>query len=37
MNVSWGLFPPLVDAPGGRRERNEALARRALRDFAAWP
>jgi methylenetetrahydrofolate--tRNA-(uracil-5-)-methyltransferase len=37
MNVSWGLFPPLADAPGGRRARNEALARRALRDFAAWP
>jgi methylenetetrahydrofolate--tRNA-(uracil-5-)-methyltransferase len=38
MNVSWGLFPPLAEAPRRRprRERNQALARRALQDLAPW-
>jgi len=35
MNVNFGLFPPLADAPRklGRREKNQRLAERAL---AAW-
>ena len=39
MNVSFGLFPPLPDAPRGRRSRREKharLAERALEDLAPW-
>ena len=39
MNVSFGLFPPLTDAPRGRRGRREKharLAERALEDLTPW-
>jgi methylenetetrahydrofolate--tRNA-(uracil-5-)-methyltransferase len=47
MNVNFGLFPPLAEAPratDGKRlrgaektlERRQAIARRALADLAAW-
>jgi methylenetetrahydrofolate--tRNA-(uracil-5-)-methyltransferase len=39
MNVNYGLFPPLEGERGGRRhrrERNEALANRALEDLEAY-
>ena len=43
MNVNYGLFPPLVDAPAGRgrrrlrkREKNERLATRALDALAPY-
>jgi methylenetetrahydrofolate--tRNA-(uracil-5-)-methyltransferase len=39
-NISWGLLPPLAQLPGGRRlskkEKNTALAKRALSDLLAW-
>jgi len=38
MNVNYGLFPPLADAPRKipKREKNERRARRALEDLAAY-
>jgi len=33
MNVAFGLLPPLVRPPRGRRERNLAYTRRALEDL----
>ena len=36
MNVNWGLFPPLAEAPRKRSERNHALAARALADLSPW-
>jgi methylenetetrahydrofolate--tRNA-(uracil-5-)-methyltransferase len=38
MNVNFGLFPPLEDAPARlpRRERNRRLAERALGALEAW-
>jgi methylenetetrahydrofolate--tRNA-(uracil-5-)-methyltransferase len=38
MNVNWGLFPPLEDAPArrARGERNRRLAERALAALEAW-
>jgi methylenetetrahydrofolate--tRNA-(uracil-5-)-methyltransferase len=36
MNIAFGLFPPLPSPVRNRRERNEALAERALRDLAAF-
>ena len=42
MNVNFGLFPPLADAPEGRRgaqrglARKSGLSRRALADLAHW-
>ena len=41
-NITFGIIPPLVAAPGGPRvpkkkaERNERLSQRALADLAAW-
>ena len=35
-NVNYGLFPPLASPPRGRRERNLALAARALGELAAF-
>ncbi len=35
MNINFGLFPPLVDAPKGR-ERKRAYCERALRAADAW-
>src|SRR6188508_492040 len=35
MNVNFGLFPPIEGAFRGK-ERKQALAARALRDFDAW-
>ena len=34
MNVNFGLFPPLPEAP--RNERKQGMARRALADLDAW-
>ena len=34
MNVNFGLFPPLLEAP--RNERKQWMARRALADLDAW-
>jgi methylenetetrahydrofolate--tRNA-(uracil-5-)-methyltransferase len=34
MNINFGLFPPLADAP--RHERKQWLARRALADLDLW-
>ena len=39
MNVNFGLFPPVDDASGGRRgkqDRKRAYCRRALADLDAW-
>jgi methylenetetrahydrofolate--tRNA-(uracil-5-)-methyltransferase len=39
MNVNFGLFPPLPEAPGGRRgkgDRKPMLSRRALADLDDW-
>jgi methylenetetrahydrofolate--tRNA-(uracil-5-)-methyltransferase len=36
MNVNFGLFPELVPAPRDRRERNRALAERALADLGRF-
>jgi len=39
MNVNFGLFPPVEDVRGGRRgrkERKQAIARRALADLERW-
>ena len=33
MNANFGLFTELVRAPRDRRERNQALAERALADL----
>ncbi|HWP99821.1 MAG TPA: methylenetetrahydrofolate--tRNA-(uracil(54)-C(5))-methyltransferase (FADH(2)-oxidizing) TrmFO [Vicinamibacterales bacterium] len=35
-NITFGIIEPLPGAPRGRRERNLAIAERALRDLAAW-
>ncbi|HVL69119.1 MAG TPA: methylenetetrahydrofolate--tRNA-(uracil(54)-C(5))-methyltransferase (FADH(2)-oxidizing) TrmFO [Vicinamibacterales bacterium] len=41
-NITFGIMPPLVRAPGGpkvpkkKADRNEMLSRRALEDLAAW-
>ena len=35
MNVNFGLFPPIEGTYRGN-ERKQAMARRALVDFAAW-
>ena len=35
MNVNFGLFPPLDNAPKGR-DRKLAMSQRAKRDFAEW-
>jgi methylenetetrahydrofolate--tRNA-(uracil-5-)-methyltransferase len=35
MNVNFGLFPPIEGALRGK-ERKQALAARALRDFDNW-
>jgi methylenetetrahydrofolate--tRNA-(uracil-5-)-methyltransferase len=34
MNINFGLFPPLPDAP--RQERKQRMARRALADLDPW-
>jgi folate-dependent tRNA-U54 methylase TrmFO/GidA len=36
MNVNYGLFPRLPDAPRDRREKNRRLAERALADLAGF-
>jgi folate-dependent tRNA-U54 methylase TrmFO/GidA len=38
MNVNYGLFPPLTDAPRKlkKREKNERLGRRALDALEAY-
>ncbi len=39
MNVNFGLFPPIAPSEGGTlrgKERKQALAARALRDFDHW-
>jgi methylenetetrahydrofolate--tRNA-(uracil-5-)-methyltransferase len=36
MNVNFGLFPPIEDAPRGRGERKPLIARRALLDLDGW-
>ncbi len=35
-NVTWAWLPPLADRRMPKRERNEAIARRALEDLARW-
>ena len=35
-NITYGIMPPLVPAPKGRQQRNQALAARALADLDAW-
>jgi methylenetetrahydrofolate--tRNA-(uracil-5-)-methyltransferase len=36
-NVVWSMFPPLTDVRRmGRKDRREALARRALHDLQSW-
>jgi methylenetetrahydrofolate--tRNA-(uracil-5-)-methyltransferase len=38
-NIAWGLLPPLTQLPGARlskKEKNMALAKRALNDLLAW-
>jgi methylenetetrahydrofolate--tRNA-(uracil-5-)-methyltransferase len=38
-NISWGLLPPLPLLPGvwlSKKEKNTALAKRALKDLLAW-
>ena len=35
-NITFGIMPPLVRAPRGRRERQLALSERALADLADW-
>ncbi|MGH7097274.1 MAG: methylenetetrahydrofolate--tRNA-(uracil(54)-C(5))-methyltransferase (FADH(2)-oxidizing) TrmFO [Stellaceae bacterium] len=36
MNVNFGLFPPLAEAPGKRLDRKPLLVRRARTDLGAW-
>lgn len=36
MNVNFGLFPPLAERIRGKKEKNEALARRALETIDAF-
>jgi len=36
MNINFGLFPALADAPRNRRERNLAYGRRALQELAEF-
>ena len=36
MNITYGLFPPLEKRIRKRRERREALAKRALADLETW-
>ncbi len=35
-NIAFGLLPPLVDPPRGRRDRKRALAERALTTLSAY-
>jgi methylenetetrahydrofolate--tRNA-(uracil-5-)-methyltransferase len=35
-NIAFGLMPPLDRKVRGRRERNEALSERALKDLKTW-
>jgi methylenetetrahydrofolate--tRNA-(uracil-5-)-methyltransferase len=35
-NISFGLIPPLEKAPRGRKDRNNAISERALRDLDNW-
>jgi methylenetetrahydrofolate--tRNA-(uracil-5-)-methyltransferase len=35
-NVVWSMFPPLANRRLRKRERKEALAKRALRDLGPW-
>src|SRR5262249_15619341 len=35
-NVTFGIMPPLEEAPKGKRLRNEALSARALADLETW-
>ncbi|HXH07920.1 MAG TPA: methylenetetrahydrofolate--tRNA-(uracil(54)-C(5))-methyltransferase (FADH(2)-oxidizing) TrmFO [Vicinamibacterales bacterium] len=35
-NITFGIIEPLPGAPRSRRDRNLAIAERALRDLAAW-
>ncbi len=36
MNINFGLFPPLADAPRQKQERYKALSERALQDLEDW-
>jgi methylenetetrahydrofolate--tRNA-(uracil-5-)-methyltransferase len=35
-NITFGIMPPLLPAPKGKKLRNLALSERALRDLQAW-
>src|SRR5262249_38267042 len=35
-NITFGIMPPLPQAPKGKKARNEALSARALADLDAW-
>jgi methylenetetrahydrofolate--tRNA-(uracil-5-)-methyltransferase len=35
-NIAFGLIPPLEKGPRGRKERNLAIAERALKDLDEW-
>lgn len=36
MNINWGLFPPLPEAPRDKAARRKAQIERARKSFAAW-
>jgi methylenetetrahydrofolate--tRNA-(uracil-5-)-methyltransferase len=35
-NISFGLIPPLEKAPRGKKDRNNAISERALKDLDKW-
>ena len=35
-NITFGIMPPLPNAPRGKKQRNTALSSRALADLVEW-